>query len=1541
MANGRSDATLVIRARDEAQKTINAVGDALQRLLGIQDDVSKSGVKTGGSIADLATILKTLDGAYTKIAGSAESAAAALQRQKTAIAEQKNGLAAVQVQAESAARTLSRLNNEANQIGPRVGGLDPLLKQIKLVSQEYDRLDAEASRFARTIATQEAGLSTSASSLQRVSSQANAVEAAVAKARIQVDAQTAALQKQTAAAEANAAVLERVNRLTGVDKGKDVRLAAQLQAEADAAQQVVLRAQQRKAAEDNVRAAIQSQNAELAKQQATLEASVAVRQRIEQITGVNRGDGGSNLARQLLAEQDAAEQIILRAQQRKIAEDAIRAELESQNAALAKQQAAAEAVAAVRQRINQITGIDRGDGGLALAAQLRREEEDALQAVLRAQQKSIQLEEAKAAAQRESLGLQRAKQRAEQDEATRLAADELQQKRANAFLANPGSGKSARDSASVFTAADVEATKAFEKSLNQTRIAAAETARETAGLDAAVERLRAALDPVAAGQRAIAVEQAKLNALFKAGKISTTELAGGLKLLENAGKSQSRLRFLGLKPYELQNLSYQINDVFTQIASGTSITQTFAQQGGQILQLFPRIGSAIAAGLTSVPILLATTALISFGLAVKRAVDNADELRNLQGMLAANADGAIYQADALKQAADALDHYGLSAEDALSVVRTFVKDGFNPARLVEFGQAAQDMADVLGIKVTDAATQLGEAFDGSYDSLKKFDEATNVLSASQLENIRLLFEQGKSQEALALAFDVTSDRFSTGAEQMRGPWASAVRDLSAAWDGFWETLSNSSAAQGTINVLTKLANGVTKVLDAVSGADKLQNLQHQLKMLSGIYEKGVQLTNIDGKQRYQMKPGITRTDQADELNQLLDQIDTINAATEAAAQAAASEQAAVLAEQTAAQAKRDGEALQAAADKYLGEVKITNELIRQQKIQAAYDQALRAAYKQRLSDETAITLAQNARTAAEISTLKELQTYQSSTEGRIQSIVTLIKEFEGYIPKAKFDVNAFRVGYGSDTTTAPDGSVTKVARGTITTEEDALRDLNRRIEEFTNVVKNQLGAERYNSFNPAQQAALVSIAYNYGSLPDRIIRAARTGTSKEIADAVRGLSADNGGVNSKRRNREADILNSPNSSVDNTAKEALDAEKKKQNDLNLSVEQRTRTIEEANAALAAQNGLIGEALIASQRQAAIDKAEADLRKQTEDANKNLKPGEKAVALTEAQIQKTRELTAANFDLAHAKDVAAARRDAVMQPVDDLTAQRDAIQAQIEFNQKQGNNAVVGQLESSLVTVNQRLDEATQKALSFWDAILQGGPSALAQLGLTAEAVENIKLKLETTEQSGKSMGSQFLMTGRQINESFASGAASAFDRFAQAVANGENATEALKNAFLQFASDFLRQIAQMIIQQAIFNAIGGATGGGSGGLGAILSGLIGSAFHHDGGIVGQGGRVGFVNPAIFNQARRMHTGGVAGLAANEVPAVLQKGEEVLTRDDPRHIMNGGGGGRGDVKIVNAFDAGDMLSQGLNTKNGEAAVLNLVRSNPGAFKAALG
>ena len=143
----------------------------------------------------------------------------------------------------------------------------------------------------------------------------------------------------------------------------------------------------------------------------------------------------------------------------------------------------------------------------------------------------------------------------------------------------------------------------------------------------------------------------------------------------------------------------------------------------------------------------------------------------------------------------------------------------------------------------------------------------------------------------------------------------------------------------------------------------------------------------------------------------------------------------------------------------------------------------------------------------------------------------LILKYEGFNAAAVWDVNNWRIGYGSSTVTKADGSVYRLSNNrsekpTITiTREDADRDLHRRIsDEFIPSVKKDLGSDAYNAWEPGTIAALTSICYNYGSLPTSIIDAANTKTTSTLVDAVRALGTHNGGINKKRRNKEADYI---------------------------------------------------------------------------------------------------------------------------------------------------------------------------------------------------------------------------------------------------------------------------------------------------------------------------------------------------------------------------------------------------------------------------------
>lgn len=135
----------------------------------------------------------------------------------------------------------------------------------------------------------------------------------------------------------------------------------------------------------------------------------------------------------------------------------------------------------------------------------------------------------------------------------------------------------------------------------------------------------------------------------------------------------------------------------------------------------------------------------------------------------------------------------------------------------------------------------------------------------------------------------------------------------------------------------------------------------------------------------------------------------------------------------------------------------------------------------------------------------------------------LLRHFEGFRPDTYWDVNHHRTGYGSDTITKSDGTVVEVKQGMTVTKEDAERDLERRAAISMGQVKRAAG-DAWDKLDNNTRAALASIAYNYGSVPDRLAGAIKTGEKEKIAEAVRGLQGDNGGVNRGRRNKEADFI---------------------------------------------------------------------------------------------------------------------------------------------------------------------------------------------------------------------------------------------------------------------------------------------------------------------------------------------------------------------------------------------------------------------------------
>lgn len=252
---------------------------------------------------------------------------------------------------------------------------------------------------------------------------------------------------------------------------------------------------------------------------------------------------------------------------------------------------------------------------------------------------------------------------------------------------------------------------------------------------------------------------------------------------------------------------------------------------------------------------------------------------------------------------------------------------------------------------------------------------------------------------------------------------------------------------------------------------------------------------------------------------------------------------------------------------------------------------------------------------------------------------------------------------------------------------------------------------------------------------------------------------------------------------------------------------------------------------------------------------------------------------------------------------------------------------------------QTLDEFVKKYLEFLQT--RRGDAALTE--------EDIKLIDEQINKVERLAAAYTPVTQqqtklRELQEQVADGLTDTLvalgEGIAGAISGFNSFGDAIKGAwdvFRNFIADFLVGIGKAILKVILLNAIQKAFGQDSI-LGKAAGLLIGGSAH-TGGIVGQQAKNRSLSPALFAAAQRYHTGGVVGLAPNEVPIVAKRGEEVLTETDPRHRNNGGMSGQ-NIKIINAIDSASVVQEGLNSPAGTRSILNVVRANKAAFKSAL-
>jgi len=112
--------------------------------------------------------------------------------------------------------------------------------------------------------------------------------------------------------------------------------------------------------------------------------------------------------------------------------------------------------------------------------------------------------------------------------------------------------------------------------------------------------------------------------------------------------------------------------------------------------------------------------------------------------------------------------------------------------------------------------------------------------------------------------------------------------------------------------------------------------------------------------------------------------------------------------------------------------------------------------------------------------------------------------------------------------------------------------------------------------------------------------------------------------------------------------------------------------------------------------------------------------------------------------------------------------------------------------------------------------------------------------------------------------------------------------------FRDLVTSMIADLARLAARRFILGPLAGLLSGVLGGAGGMFASVL-----HAGGTVGAPGPGRMVPALAFANAPRMHSGGWVGLKPDEVPAILQRGERVLSRREAA-----GYGGRGGAPSVN-------------------------------------
>ncbi|MEB0965173.1 phage tail tape measure protein [Citrobacter braakii] len=328
-----------------------------------------------------------------------------------------------------------------------------------------------------------------------------------------------------------------------------------------------------------------------------------------------------------------------------------------------------------------------------------------------------------------------------------------------------------------------------EKAINGEALAERAAAKARDEQSASLQRLSAQLDPIGTAFKRLADQQKQLDSAKASGMLSperydvlSSSLATTRKQLEI---TQDAMKKTGVTSramaYQMRMIPAQMTDIVVSLASGQAPMTVLLQQGGQLKDMFGGIGPAIkgvggyVAGLIN-PFTLAAAAVGVLGLAYYKGSKDQDAYNKsiiLTGGYAGKTAGE------LQIMAKSLSTFSISQSQFAEGIAKVVGTGsFSGSSIMMIADTAEKMRYSVGVSVDDTIKQFQRIQDDPVNAVKELDKSIHFLTATQLEQITTLAEQGRSQEAARIAMESYSSAIRTRSEEIKA----SLGSLETAWN---------------------------------------------------------------------------------------------------------------------------------------------------------------------------------------------------------------------------------------------------------------------------------------------------------------------------------------------------------------------------------------------------------------------------------------------------------------------------------------------------------------------------------------------------------------------------------------------------------------------------------------------------------------------------------------------------------------------------------------------------------------------------------------